>query len=380
MSTPDLPVFNILITPHFDDTPSTSTYLSISITVGGLNGGLLRGNQPTFSKDLLTTSGSETQQNVFRNFKISDDKKGHVRFVTSQGAVEEVPKGRERDVIDVDVVVGYDDQAKSQEEETVRISYDACPFLSQDTSSEILCLVRDQGGLAGTGHAVFPLSLLPLLPLPPNVGTTTTTTKTTTTTTCLFIVQWDFSYASRAGDIRAVHSLGQGDCSWQGDMQSLYDFSFMVGLVNCLSLSSAADSCSSCCCAVYYFGELPGNLAALGPFIDGMARHLASFFFRDESSKKCSLFLRRSTVTKLRSTTLGRVALVDYEDGAVRAMHGQESGSESEWELVRVITRALVSVWARLDREEDGEGNAWFTQGMSLGHTLLPSPFSLFLH
>lgn len=240
---------------------------------------------------------------------------------------------------DTDGPVPFD--VSGEDEKEVRMTRDSrgeiifasdVQALNEDEDSNDVCATRrDQGGVIGAGRYFLPRFNLE---------------------DCRMIIEWDLSGCPTG--TRAVTSFieGPGPAEIMGSSKALLDCVFMVGPG--LESFPPADlpSPSSIGAGVtYWFGNLPENLDAVKNYSTNIFPRMSEHF-NDEGSSYHA-FLRR--VPKgLRGTAFGRSGLIDYDEHA---------SNEQDWDLVRLLNRTMVSAWARLDPEENGAENDWFTQG-----------------
>lgn len=209
-------------------------------------------------------------------------------------------------------------------------------------SSDASALLRDQRGVIGAGSYFLPRFNLD---------------------ECRMLVEWDLS-GCPAG-IRAVSSFaeGPGPAEILGSSMVLLDCVFMVGPgLESFPPAGSPSPGPTGAGATYWFGELPENLEALKDYATKIFPRMAEHFEDEGGSYRA--FLRR--VPKgLRGTALGPSGLIDYDEDA---------RNEQDWDLVRLLNRTMVSAWARLDPEDDGAENDWFTLGELAQLPFLSSP------
>lgn len=180
-------------------------------------------------------------------------------------------------------------------------------------------------------------------------------------------IEWDLSKCSQG--TRAVTSFGEGPqrIEFTGTSDSLLDCIFMAGPIK----SNTSDSSSSApqtkgSCGTYWFGELPPNLEAVTPYATNIFPRMAEHFNDPTGSYRA--FLRR-TQRGFRGTAFqsSSSSIIEYDPSAK---------DEDDWDLVRLLNRTMVATWARLDPEDDGDPNEWFTDGLALLYTVfLPFRF-----
>ncbi|KAL1870173.1 hypothetical protein Daus18300_005237 [Diaporthe australafricana] len=127
---------------------------------------------------------------------------------------------------------------------------------------------------------------------------------------------------------------------------------------------TAPDPISEGSCGAYWFGNLPSNLDAVTSYATNIFPRMAEHF--GDSSGSYRAFLRH-TAKGFRGTVFQSSSIIEYDD---------EAKDEDDWDMVRLLNRNMVSSWARLDPEDDGTANEWFTDGLSLLYTVF-LPFRL---
>lgn len=206
-------------------------------------------------------------------------------------------------------------------------------------------LLRDQGGIIGVGSYFIPRL---------NLGNTVPVT-----------IEWDLCDCPQG--TRAVTSFGEGPqrIEFTGSSENLLDCVFMAGpLKNNTNGPKSPTSQNKDTCGTYWFGELPANLDAVTEYATNIFPRMAEHF--NDPSGSYRAFLRRGT-KGFRGTGFHSSSIIEY-DPSVK--------DEDDWDLVRLLNRTMVSTWARLDPEEDGTANEWFTDGLSLLYTVfLPFRF-----
>lgn len=194
-------------------------------------------------------------------------------------------------------------------------------------------LRMDQGGLMGVGRS--------FLPRPPDICTTRHRN----------VVEWDLSDAP-AGT-RAIWSFGEGPgpIVKDGPASVLLDSVYMVGPVQSHPPEPVVDPGASFC-GTYWFGELPPNLDALKDFSSKMFPRMSAHFMDVTGSYR--LFLRKVQGC-LAGLTCAGSSVVDY---------AEDTKTETDWDLVRLLNHHMVRSWIGLDPEDDGFDNDWFSRGM----------------
>lgn len=209
----------------------------------------------------------------------------------------------------------------------------------------VCVLLRDQCGMTGVGKY-----FIPLFSLGDKV---------------VIAIEWDLANCSQ--ETRAGTSFGEGpECvHYRGDGDSLLDCVFMAGPIR----SNTGDpiprkSQTDDACGTYWFGDLTPNLDSVTGYTTNIFPRMVEHF--NDPSGSYRVFLRR--VSKgFEGTAFKSSSIIEY-DNSVK--------DEDDWDLVRLLNRTMVSSWARLDPEEDGTENAWFTDGLALLYTVfLPFRF-----
>lgn len=170
---------------------------------------------------------------------------------------------------------------------------------------------------------------------------------------CQLVFEWDLSSFPKG--TRAVLSYGEGAgpiCT-TGDTDTLLECVFMVGPVQSFPSEplSPSQETGRGVGATYWFGQLPQTLDNVKDYVAKMLPPLAVHF--GDKSASYRAFLRRGPVD-FRGTALRASGIIDFD---------KDTGKEHDWDVVRTINRAMISSWARLDPEEDGSRNEWFTDG-----------------
>ncbi|KAG6355697.1 hypothetical protein INS49_003661 [Diaporthe citri] len=206
-------------------------------------------------------------------------------------------------------------------------------------------LLLDQGGIIGVGKYFIPRFSLG--------------------NEVLIAIEWDLCHCPQG--TRAVTSFGEGPqrVEFTGNSGSLLDCVFMAGPVKSNTIGSQSPtSQNKDTCGTYWFGELPANLDAVTSYAANIFPPVAEHF--NDPSGSYRAFLRR--IPKgFHGTAFQSSSVIEY-DPSVK--------DEDDWDLVRLLNRTMVSTWARLDPEDDGTANEWFTDGLSLLYTVfLPFRF-----
>lgn len=206
-------------------------------------------------------------------------------------------------------------------------------------------LLRDKCGLTGVGKFFIPQFSLG--------------------DKALLSIEWDLASCSQ--ETRAVTSLGEGPkcVQYRGGCDGILDCVFMAGHIrsnvgDSLPWKSQDDSA----CGTYWFGDLPPNLDAVTEYTTNVFPRMAEHF--NDPSGSYRVFLRR--IPKgFKGTAFKCSSIIEYDNSVKH---------EDEWNLVRLLNRTMVSSWARLDPEQDGPENTWFTDGLALLYTVfLPFRF-----
>lgn len=208
-------------------------------------------------------------------------------------------------------------------------------------------LLRDQGGIIGVGKYFIP--------------------QFSHGNRILITIECDLRNCPQG--TRAVTSFGE--CPQRikttGSPDSLLECVFMAGPIRSNTGSPPSpdrQSTDTDPCGTYWFGDLPPSLDAVTGYAADIFPRMAEHF--DDPSGSYRAFLR-STPRGLRGSTFQSSSIIEHDPSA---------RDENDWDLVRLLNRAMVSAWARLDPEDDGSANAWFTDGLSLLYTVfLPFRF-----
>ncbi|KUI54481.1 hypothetical protein VP1G_01864 [Cytospora mali] len=219
-----------------------------------------------------------------------------------------------------------------------------------DDPDDLSRLHRDQGGVIGAGRSFLPHF---------NIGREYQ---------CQAVIEWDLS--GWPEPTRAVCSFGEGPepVTAQRSGDTLLDCVFMVGVINSHPPEPPPrDSGDNRFCSTYWFGDLPPNLSAIKDYPTNIFPRMAEHF-KDEQGSYRTFFCRAPKGPKLTSTSFHNSSIVEYDDDHAKDEH--------DWDLVRLLNRAMVTAWARIDAEDDGSENDWFTDGLSLLYTVyLPFRF-----
>lgn len=167
---------------------------------------------------------------------------------------------------------------------------------------------------------------------------------------CHLSVEWDLTNCPEG--TRAVCSLGEGPemVEASGHSETLLDCVFMVGPIQS-TLTEGTEVESGGFCGTYWFGNLPDKLDAIKDYAPKIFPRMSEHFQDEGGSYRA--FLRR--VPKgFRSGNCHASSIIDYDI---------DVEDDRDWDVVRVLNRAMVSAWARLDPEDDGSENWWFTDG-----------------
>ncbi|KAI3397425.1 hypothetical protein diail_10756 [Diaporthe ilicicola] len=235
-------------------------------------------------------------------------------------------------------------RVRRQTQDDIIVTWEVSASERSDIGS-VYPLLRDEGGLMGVGKYFIPRF---------DLGDES-----------LIAIEWDLSSCPQG--TRAVTSFGEGPqrIELMGNIGTLLDCVFMTGPVRSHTQDPPSPSSKGeGSCGTYWFGDLPSNLDAVSGYATKMFPRMAEHF--GDRSGSYRAFLRR-TSKGLRATAFQSSSIVEY-DG--------EAEDEDDWDLVRLLNRVMVSTWARLDFEDDGTANEWFTDGLSLLYTVfLPFRF-----
>lgn len=206
-------------------------------------------------------------------------------------------------------------------------------------------LLRDQGGVMGVGKYFIP--------------------RFSFSDEVLISIEWDL--CNCPPETRAVTSFGEGPqrVEFMGESDNVLNCVFMGGPIKSNTNGpSSPESQSKGSCGTYWFGDLPPNLEAVTGYAVNIFPRMAEHF--NDQSGSYRAFLRR-TPKGFQATAFQSGSIIGYDPSAK---------DEHDWDLVRLLNRTMVSAWARLDPEDDGAANAWFTDGLSLLYTVyLPFRF-----
>ncbi|KAK2614708.1 hypothetical protein N8I77_001513 [Diaporthe amygdali] len=215
----------------------------------------------------------------------------------------------------------------------------------EDRPGSVCQLFRDHGGMIGAGKYFVPRF---------NLGNG-----------ILIAIEWDLSNCPRGS--RAVTSFGEGPerIEFTGNSDTLLECVFMAGQVRSDNQDpTSSTSATHKPCGTYWFGDLPSNFDAVTDYASKIFPRMAEHFSDQSGSYRA--FLRR-TSKGLRGTAFQSSSIIEYDE---------EAKEEFDWDLVRVLNCSMASAWARLDPEDDGTTNEWFTDGLSMLYTVyLPFRF-----
>lgn len=308
MSSPPNPTLKLYLTPKCNDS-GTITSLSANLTIGGLYGGLQGGrpfklDEPVFVFTTKTGNSDSGDVTGNRNLRVEDGDgpvNVHVKMAGTSLAVH----------------------ASREIHGNVSIAFDTCPQTTNENN--FINLRQENGGLLGIGG---------FLPRPYAKGT------------------YDITITSDTPQgIRVVTSLGENTISTTGTENTLQKCMFMIGKIHSFPADSTPGSSPSS--GTYWLSELPPPLDALKDFCSLMFPHLSKFFKDENGSYRT--FLAKSP-SGMRSTPFLRSSLIEYDE---------ETRSETDWELVRLLNKSMIQSWTQLDSEDDGTPNDWFSEGMS---------------
>lgn len=206
-------------------------------------------------------------------------------------------------------------------------------------------LLRDRGGIIGVGKYFIP--------------------HFSHGNKILITIEWDLRNCPQG--TRAITSFGESPqrIETTGNPDSPLECVFMAGPVRSnIGRPPSPGRQITVPCGTYWFGDLPPSLDAVMGYAADIFPRMAELF--DDPSGSYRAFLRR-TPRGLRGSSFQSSSIIECDPSA---------GGEADWDLVRLLNRAMVSSWARLDPEDDGSANAWFTHGLSLLYTVfLPFRF-----
>lgn len=207
---------------------------------------------------------------------------------------------------------------------------------AERVASDISALRQDQGGVVGAGRYFLPWFKID--------------------DKCHLSVEWDLSNCPEG--TRAVSSLGEGPEMVEEASEhpeTLLNCVFMVGSVRSNSLDDSLKEDTKVgqggYCGTYWLGDLPKKLDAVKDYPSKIFPRMSEHFKDQGGSYRA--FLRR--VPKgFRSGSFHTSSIIDYD---------VDVEDDHDWDLVRTLNRAIASTWARLDPEDDGSENWWFTDG-----------------
>lgn len=312
MSSSPNPTLNLHLTPKCEDS-GTIISLSANLTIGGLYGGLQGGRPFNLDEPICVFTHETGNNNVTSGASL--------RVEDSDGSVNVHVKvaGNSLEVF-----------ADRQVQGDVSIQFGIYP---QTAKNENTNLHQENGGLVGSGS---------FLPRPYALGT------------------YNITITSDMPEgIRVVTSLGEGTISTIGTETTLQQCIFMVGNVHSFPKEPVPGS-PPAFCGTYWLSELPPPLEPLKDFCSLMFPHLSKFFNDENGSYRT--FVAKSSFG-IRGTPFPRSTLIEYDE---------DTKSESDWELVRLLNKSMIQSWAQLDPEDDGTLNNWFSEGTSATGLISP--------
>lgn len=315
MAAEQTPFLQLLLKPKAQDAENV-VGLHFSLSIHGV---------PLKAGDLVCTYGRRAEVHVSQlqdYFQSIHDDEGPVSFDLS-GSGEEKAVRVTREVIG-----------------TIAMSSNVQALARLDVESyngDAAALRLDDGGILGAGRFFLPRFHL---------------------RKCQMRIEWDLS-GCPAGT-RAVSSFGEGaePIEVSGHSDILLDCVFMVG-VGVQSFPPAESSLNQTGSAATYWFQgstgLPRNWDAVKDYTTKILPRMAEHF--EDKGGTYRAFLRRAPPNSgLKGTAFGHSGIIDYDE---------DTKDEQDWDLVRVLNRTMVSAWARLDPEDDGSENDWYTQGNS---------------
>lgn len=215
---------------------------------------------------------------------------------------------------------------------------------AHETSDEDTALRCDQGGIVGSG-AYF----LPRFRADQDFDIS---------------VAWDLETCSET--TRAVCSFGEGPQPVQitGKGDTLLTCAFAAGPLRSFPEAPPQQGNPGGFGGTYWFGELPDNLSAVKDYATKIFPAMSEHFLDQEGSYRA--FMRR--VPKgFKGNVLRSSSIIDYDEDTI---------SEHDWDLVRLLNKTMVSTWVQMQAEDDARENDWFSQGLSYLFTVyLPFRF-----
>lgn len=326
----------INLTPIYNVNSTEISHISVKLTFGGLRGGLSGGSQLDVTKpvyyfrDMITDNDTEDIATKFDNIK-AYDQLGSLTL-----SVEHVPGQRHALAWKADRIIVGD----------VTICYDAIPIGDDVPSTGTIALRRDHDGVIGTAA-----SFIPMLDIMPVIRINVT-------------VNWDMTQALQG--TRILSSFGEGDISEKTmSLKELSECVFMVGQINSFPPPAPTEEAPmKGFRGIHSLGALPNNLSAMQEFMENMFPRLSAFFKDDDASYR--VFMRK-VPRGLRATPVTGGTVIDFDE---------DTKEEHDWDIVRLFNSSMIATWTRLDPEDDGTSNDWFTQGLSHIYTIyLPYRF-----
>ncbi|KAL7934242.1 hypothetical protein V8C35DRAFT_302102 [Trichoderma chlorosporum] len=318
---------SISLTPFYDSNDAKIAYISVKVVIGGLCRGLQGGSPLDDTRYFHDIAGDVATK--FDNIQASDN--------LGQLAVS-VGRGFSQNSLTW--------EADRPIQGDFTIQYDIIPIRQEVISSSLDSEKGNEVGFIGIASSFIPI---PAVKDFARVDVA---------------IDWDIAQAPK--ETRTLSSFGEGNVSHkETSLKELSECVFMVGNINSIPpISHDDDQARGKFRGLHSLGKLPGNLCAMGEFMQNMSPRLYAFF-KDESATR-QIFMRK-VARGLRATHVTGGILIDYDD---------DTKDENDWDLVRLFNSSMIASWAHLDPEDDGTSNDWFTQGISHIYTIyLPFRF-----
>ena len=197
-------------------------------------------------------------------------------------------------------------------------------------------LRRDHGGMLGSGRWFLPKPAVSFK-------------------TFVNVMEWDLSLAP--ANTRAIWSHGEGPSPIivEGPVDTLLETVYMVGPVQSYP-PGPRRSADPGFCGCYWLGDaLPSNLDRLKDFNSALFTPMASMFHDGVVKGAYRVFVRRSE-----RGFGGR----GFRDSYVLEIDGSSKDEDGD-DVRNLFAHEIVHSFALMDEEEDGDDNAWFTEGES---------------
>ncbi|KAH6967844.1 hypothetical protein BKA56DRAFT_497033 [Ilyonectria sp. MPI-CAGE-AT-0026] len=326
MQLPSEPVISLRLTPHFDADGASGISVLLKIEQPAALAG-----QPMFIFNTFTD-----------NVPAPSFKEETIRARDGQGVVP---------------IVFHDIPSRSRNTQQhwypgrdtsgdVVLEFDVLPRLV-DIKTPVgtrIDLRRDQGGLQAVGKWFLPRFI---------------SEKTHTN-----IVEWCLPPNAPEGT-RCVWSFGEGPrpIVRVGRSDTIWDTVYMVGPIQSYppTVSEVRDG-STC----YWFGSLPDKLDRLKTYNTELFPKMMEYF--GSSGGSYGVFIRKVLIGYGGTGFLGSYVL-EYDETVLK---------QPDHFIISLFTHEMVHSFSKLDSEDDGYDNAWFTEGIAdLYASLLPYRFGL---